>query len=605
MRRLAFAAVCGTLLLAACSDQSRSPTEPPDAPAPQADFGSCKPVRFPIVNVSGLIVQVFPKGTLRTQALLQAAAVALLWDTCHPAAARKVAVYFVTWIDLHAPSTAPASKVLELKLAILNGVGIPTGTPAGSPGDFGVGTFDPNNTNKTLIKTTSGTALIELEPGSFNELTTIVVSRNPDAANLTNFDGRQFAPNFDYNAINASGNHVLNAGHPAIIAFCLLNSDFVTYPANRGIGHNPVAGAPGFPFEILDPVDLGVEGRSDLAAALNCGNLAPTTIIIGGFGQGLPGIANAAWRTARQYLAPVARAVFLPEALHAVTLGTLPPPIGGKAPSLSPFKVVEPATITPSAGDGQSAPAGSAVPIPPAVVVRNASTEAPVPGVSVTFAVASGGGSITGPTAVTNASGVAAVGSWTLGTTPGTNTLSATAQGLTGSPVVFTATGVQPLPATFGSGGWSYKQISNSDAVPSTWTTITPTAADGWVTGSAPFGSSDVSGCGGLAFSTPWGVGTTMLLRRDVFIPANTAMATIDVLIDNDVFVFVNGDAVNSQLFHHEGCANFSPLPGFTVQASPTGPLLPGQVNKIFIRGVDLGVQAYLDAKITLIPVTP
>ena len=341
MRRLAFAAVCGTLLLAACSDQSQSPTEPPAAPAPEPNFGSCQPVRFPIVNVAGLIVQVFPQGTLRTQALFQAAAVAILWDTCHPVAARKVAVDFVKWIDLHAPSTAPASKVLQLKLAILNGVGIPTGTPSGSPGDFGVGTFDPNNPNKTLIKTTNGTALIELEPGAFTELTTIVLSRNPDATNLTNFDGNQFPPNFDYNAINASGNHVLGTGHPAIIAFCLENSDFVTYPSSRGIGHNPVAGAPNFPFEILDPVDLGEGGRSDLAAALHCGNLAPTTAVVGGFGQGLPGFANAAWRTAREYLAPVAQAVFLPEALHAATLGTLPPPIGGKAPSLSPFKVVD------------------------------------------------------------------------------------------------------------------------------------------------------------------------------------------------------------------------------------------------------------------------
>ena len=42
------------------------------------------------------------------------------------------------------------------------------------------------------------------------------------------------------------------------------------------------------------------------------------------------------------------------------------------------------------------------------------------PGVSVTFAVATGGGSVTGGSATTDATGIATVGSWTLGTTAGT-----------------------------------------------------------------------------------------------------------------------------------------------------------------------------------------
>jgi len=47
---------------------------------------------------------------------------------------------------------------------------------------------------------------------------------------------------------------------------------------------------------------------------------------------------------------------------------------------------------------------------------------------------------------MTDASGIATVGSWTLGTTAGTNTLAATAGGLTGSPLTFTATGMQMAP---------------------------------------------------------------------------------------------------------------------------------------------------------------
>jgi len=60
--------------------------------------------------------------------------------------------------------------------------------------------------------------------------------------------------------------------------------------------------------------------------------------------------------------------------------------------------------------------------------------------VSVTFAVATGGGSATGLTATTNVSGIATVGSWTLGTTVGSNTL--TPQWISDRfPANFTATG--------------------------------------------------------------------------------------------------------------------------------------------------------------------
>jgi len=64
-----------------------------------------------------------------------------------------------------------------------------------------------------------------------------------------------------------------------------------------------------------------------------------------------------------------------------------------------------------------------------------------VAGVHVTFAVATGGGSMTGADAVSNAAGIATVGNWKLGGTAGPNTMTATAAGLAGSPVTFTATG--------------------------------------------------------------------------------------------------------------------------------------------------------------------
>ncbi len=98
------------------------------------------------------------------------------------------------------------------------------------------------------------------------------------------------------------------------------------------------------------------------------------------------------------------------------------------------------ATITKNGGDNQTRTVGGAVAVRPSVLVEDASGN-PVAGVTVTFAVASGGGSLTGGSVVTNASGVATVGSWTIGTTAGSNTLTATAAGLAGSPLTFTATG--------------------------------------------------------------------------------------------------------------------------------------------------------------------
>jgi adhesin/invasin len=89
-------------------------------------------------------------------------------------------------------------------------------------------------------------------------------------------------------------------------------------------------------------------------------------------------------------------------------------------------------------GDGQSAEVGTTVPVRPAVRVTNDLGQ-PVAGFGVTFVVTGGGGSVTGASQTTNSEGIARVGSWTLGTTAGTNTLEARAGSLAGSPVVFTA----------------------------------------------------------------------------------------------------------------------------------------------------------------------
>jgi hypothetical protein len=110
-----------------------------------------------------------------------------------------------------------------------------------------------------------------------------------------------------------------------------------------------------------------------------------------------------------------------------------------------------PGAVLPNSGTNQAAMASSQVPEKPSVQVHDPSNN-PIAGLTVTFTVLSGGGSVTGATTVTDASGVATVGSWTLGGVAGPNTLRATvsAPGLTNNPVTFTAAGCE------GGGGSGY-----------------------------------------------------------------------------------------------------------------------------------------------------
>ena len=96
-----------------------------------------------------------------------------------------------------------------------------------------------------------------------------------------------------------------------------------------------------------------------------------------------------------------------------------------------------------SSQQGYVALVGQAVTPPPAVLVID-SYGNPVPGATVTFAVSQGGGSVTGGTATTNASGIAQVGSWVLGAAVGLNTLTAQITG--GALVLFSAEGLTAAP---------------------------------------------------------------------------------------------------------------------------------------------------------------
>jgi hypothetical protein len=169
-----------------------------------------------------------------------------------------------------------------------------------------------------------------------------------------------------------------------------------------------------------------------------------------------------------------------------------------------------PATMTISAGADQTASAGSAVATPPAVKVVDANNNA-VPSVTVTFAVTAGGGTLTGASATTNSSGIATVGSWTLGTA-GTNSISASATGVTSvtfnatataSPATKLAVTRQPAGAVSGAAFTTQPQVTIQNAAGGTVATSTAavTAAIGTGTGTLS-GTTTVNAVAGVATFT-------------------------------------------------------------------------------------------------------
>ncbi|HEX6746500.1 MAG TPA: Ig-like domain-containing protein [Longimicrobium sp.] len=101
----------------------------------------------------------------------------------------------------------------------------------------------------------------------------------------------------------------------------------------------------------------------------------------------------------------------------------------------SPTHRSTPAQVAAAGGNAQSAPAGTE--LAPLVVTVTDGSGRPVGGVPVTWAVVTGGGTITPLDSITNAQGQVSA-RWRLGTVAGQQSVTATVAGLT--PVTFTAT---------------------------------------------------------------------------------------------------------------------------------------------------------------------
>jgi hypothetical protein len=110
-------------------------------------------------------------------------------------------------------------------------------------------------------------------------------------------------------------------------------------------------------------------------------------------------------------------------------------------------------------GTAQSAETGNAVAVAPAVVVKDGSGNV-LPGLTVSFVVTAGGGSVANATTTTNAQGIATAGSWKMGS-EGTNAVEARVGSL--APVRFTATSLAKAP------------IASAYSIAVRYLTVTPT----------------------------------------------------------------------------------------------------------------------------------
>ena len=178
-----------------------------------------------------------------------------------------------------------------------------------------------------------------------------------------------------------------------------------------------------------------------------------------------------------------------------------------------------PASVAVAAGNNQTAPAGATVPIAPSVRVVDGFGNL-VSGAAVTFTVLSGGGQVTNGLTVTNAQGIATVGSWQLGLTSGTQTLAARveANGVSNNPIVFTATGLAGPPASMvavslttqaapaGSNVGDPPSVIVRDAagVPVSGLTVTFAVTAG---GGSVVGSPATTNANGIATLTSWRLG--------------------------------------------------------------------------------------------------
>jgi hypothetical protein len=469
----------------------------------------------------------------------------------------------------------------------LDGSGLALGDALGD-GDVTVVVY-PSGDNQDVVHG-DGDGGIRFPGGSLGAPATATVSLITDSFDpykgplQTKLD--QYGPFFEL--------HVVPEGsivQPVLVAECLAG----TLPPSVHLAHNVGTGI----------VILGLE-----TSFLNCNGTGEAPITLREY------LARREFGGAIKHVAERALSLVSPTLAYAGGTG-----VGGKTSNFSPFGGVDTNVVVDAASPlSQTAPAGSPVASPPKVLVHTTGANTPLDGANVTFAITSGGGSLTGGSAVTDVTGTATVGSWTVGV--GANSMTASASfpappvgtgvGISNSPVTFTATGGDIIP--WQGDGYRYL-VGPADHDAGFQATGFNDA--GWSVGRAAFGDHNANNlyCAlDASVNTNWASvppPTDMLLRHTFPVPAGwTNDLSVSIAIDNDIQVFVNGTDVTatassgydseSGFVIHEGCATRG-----STTFSVAHTLLTAGTNVIAVRARDRGVDALVDLQVTAVVVSP
>lgn len=269
------------------------------------------------------------------------------------------------------------------------------------------------------------------------------------------------------------------------------------------------------------------------------------------------------------------------------------------APS-TPFSVTAapPATIALVSGGGQSAPASTALSAPIVVEVRD-QFEFVVPGVTVTFAVIAGGGTLTTTSVASDAAGRAST-SWTLGAA-GTQTIRVNAGAATPLDVSATVVGAGGTPQLFAAFDYTYVPVGRTAQIPvylstsaETPTTVTLTGGDttaSWATGTVEIPAGQTSA---VALVTGNFLGTTMMHLSSAFgndsVLVYVDSAWVD-LVDLDFNYFYPGDTVRTQVYLSDPAppgglvvtvTSLDPSAALVAPGSGNGAPVPGCLSAIY-----------------------
>jgi len=189
----------------------------------------------------------------------------------------------------------------------------------------------------------------------------------------------------------------------------------------------------------------------------------------------------------------------------------------------SPPPPPPPDVLTIRSGNGQSGLPGRVLSQPLVVQVAN-SIGGAAPGVPVAWVVTTGGGRVYPNSTTTDAQGQASA-TWTLGTATGIQSITATAQGVAGSPASFTATARDAVVIQRYDGTRWQPELSDSNgALPSLSSVWGSSASDVFAVGSSCGGgliirydgngwTNPSPGCGGFvgysSYSSIWGTSAT------------------------------------------------------------------------------------------------